>query len=67
MDISATISPLKTTSGFGKTGNSIGERCLTSNLTATLERYLVQGIAKTATNDARLACTRKPEVTRAQK
>jgi len=35
--ISATVWPLKTTSGFGKSGNSVSER-LTSNTTVTVKR-----------------------------
>jgi len=38
MVLSATVWPLETTSGFGKTGNSVGERRLTSNATGTVER-----------------------------
>jgi len=38
MDLSATVWPLKTTSGFGKTGNSVGERRLTSNATLMVDR-----------------------------
>jgi len=36
--ISATVWPLKTTSGFGKSGNNVSERRLTSNTTVTVER-----------------------------
>jgi len=38
MALSATIWPVKTTSGFGKTGNSVGERHVSSNATVTVER-----------------------------
>jgi len=38
MVLSATVLPLETTSGFGKTGNSVIERRLTSNTTVTVER-----------------------------
>jgi len=38
MDLSATVWPLKTTSGFGETRNGVGERRLTSNKTVTVER-----------------------------
>jgi len=38
MVLSATVCPLKTTSGFGTTGNSVSERRLTSNASVTMER-----------------------------
>jgi len=38
MVLSATVWPLKTTSGYGKTGNSVSERHLTSNATIMVER-----------------------------
>jgi len=38
VDLSTTIWMLKTTSGFGKTGNSVGERRLTSNEAVTVEK-----------------------------
>jgi len=43
MDLCATVWPLETTSGFGKTGNIIGERRLTLNATVTVERRDIRG------------------------
>jgi len=38
MVLSATVWPLKTTSGFGETGNSVSERRLASSVAVTVER-----------------------------
>jgi len=38
MILSATVWPSKTTSGFGKTGNSVSERRLTSKATEAVKR-----------------------------
>jgi len=38
MLISATVWSLKTTSGFGKAGNSVSERRLTPDMTVAVER-----------------------------
>jgi len=64
MDLSSTIWPLKTTSCFGKTGNSVSERRLKSDVTVTVERRDIwrERLRKKAIKDVRLARTRKSEV-----
>jgi len=63
MDLSSTISPLKSTSGFGKTGNSASKRRLTPNATVTVEKCDIwRKRLQKAIKDARLVRKRKPEV-----
>jgi len=63
MVISATVLPLKTTSGSGKAGNSVRERRLTSNTTVTVERRDTwRKRLQKSDKRPRLARTRKPEI-----